>query len=107
MCPFHADISFTAVCLRGTGHDSHIACGNLIFDRLAMGTRKNLSSCQKQKSTYSQYVSLRQRLDDLGYHSFLSNDSIPLVEKLVADLEHYKEQCAAHGKSQRPAVKKV
>lgn len=72
-----------------------------------MGTRRNLPSCQKQKSTYSQYVSLRQRLDDLGYHSFLSNDSIPLVEKLVADLEHYKELCTAQGKPNKSTVKKV
>lgn len=107
VCPFHAHISFTAKCFLGVSRNSLIACWNLIFDRVTMGTRRNLSSCHKQKSTYSQYVSLRQRLDDLGYHSFLSNDSISLVEKLVADLEHYKELCTVQGKSHKSTVKKV
>lgn len=55
-----------------------------------MGTHGGTIS--QRKASYSQYVSVRQRLDDLGYTGVLSNDSVPLVEKLLEDLVRYKEQ---------------
>lgn len=42
-------------------------------------------------SSYSQYVIVRQRLDDLGYNSYLSNDSVQLVEKLLNDLVRFRD----------------
>ena len=57
-----------------------------------MGTHGPHSTL-RSKPSLSQYVSVRQRLDELGYNSYLSNDSVPLVDKLLTDLIHYKELC--------------
>jgi len=57
-----------------------------------MGTRKD-SLNPRLKSSYSQYISVRQKLDDLGYDSFLSNESVALVDKLLCDLLHWKRSC--------------
>lgn len=64
-----------------------------------MGTQSNPPSNLRSKPSFSQYVSVRQRLDDLGYNCYLSNDSVPLVDKLLNDLIHYKEQCLGIQKS--------
>lgn len=64
-----------------------------------MGTQRNPPSNLRSKPSFSQYVSVRQRLDDLGYNCYLSNDSVPLVDKLLSDLLHYKEQCSGNQKS--------
>lgn len=58
-----------------------------------MGTRKD-SLNPKLKSSYSHYISVRQKLDDLGYDHFLSNDSVALVDKLLSDLLHWKRNSA-------------
>ena len=56
-----------------------------------MGTYNNPAK-RKPVASCSQYVSVRQRLDDLGYTGFLANDSVPLVERLLNDLIRSKEQ---------------
>lgn len=58
-----------------------------------MGTR-NDSQNPILKSSYSHYISVRQKLDDLGYDNFLSNESVTLVDRLLCDLLHWKRGCA-------------
>ena len=58
----------------------------------------------KAKTSQTLYVSLRQKLDDLGYNLFLSNDSTPLVEKIVADLVNAKETCDRIAKENQQLV---
>ena len=58
-----------------------------------MGTRKD-SQNPILKSSYSHYISVRQKLDDLGYDNFLSNESVTLVDRLLCDLLHWKRGCA-------------
>ena len=47
---------------------------------------------KRKPNSCSQYVSVRQRLDDLGYTGFLANDSVPLVDRLLSDLIRSKEE---------------
>jgi hypothetical protein len=56
-----------------------------------MGTYNNPAK-RKPVASCSQYVSVRQRLDDLGYTGYLANDSVPLVDRLLHDLIRSKEQ---------------
>ena len=56
-----------------------------------MGTYNNPAK-RKPVASCSQYVSVRQRLDDLGYTGYLANDSVPLVDRLLNDLIRGKEQ---------------
>lgn len=39
----------------------------------------------------AKFVSLRKRLDQLGYRQSLSVDSVPLAERLLGDLLHTTE----------------
>ena len=73
-----------------------------------MGT-KNDSLNPRVKSSYSQYISVRQKLDDLGYNKFLSNDSVDLVDRLLNDLLLTKKRCGeiAQSKEQAERWKKV
>jgi hypothetical protein len=43
----------------------------------------------------AKFVSLRKRLDQLGYRQSLSLDSLPLVEKLFGDLLHTTDSLKA------------
>lgn len=56
-----------------------------------MGTYNNPAK-RKPVASCSQYVSVRQRLDDLGYTAYLANDAVPLVDQLLNDLLRSKEQ---------------
>lgn len=71
-----------------------------------MGTQSHPPSNLRSKTSYSLYVSLRHQLDDLGYNNYLSNDTVPLVDKLVKDLLRYKRLCTANPNSQ-PSARKV
>ncbi|XP_032794482.2 centrosomal protein of 135 kDa isoform X1 [Daphnia magna] len=70
-----------------------------------MGTQSHPPSNLRSKTSYSLYVSLRHQLDDLGYNNYLSNDTVPLVDKLVKDLLCYKQLCTANPNSQPSARK--
>jgi len=67
-----------------------------------MGT-KNDSLNPRVKSSYSQYISVRQKLDDLGYNKFLSNDSVDLVDRLLNDLLLTKKRCGEIAQSKEQA----
>ena len=43
----------------------------------------------------AKFVSLRKRLDQLGYRQSLSVDSLPLVEKIFGDLLHTTDSLKA------------
>lgn len=43
------------------------------------------------KMSEAKFVSLRKRLDQLGYRQSLSVDSVPLAERLLGDLLHTTE----------------
>lgn len=67
-------------------------CGKGYYGKsVTMGTQHNGLPTRPNKSSYSQYVIVRQQLDDLGYNAYLSNESVPLVERLVRDLIRCKE----------------
>jgi hypothetical protein len=85
--------------------NSFIACLVRIFSIVTMGTQNNPPSNLRSKSSFSQYVSLRQQLDDLGYNNYLSNESVPLVDKLLRDLLQYKELCMGSQKHHQTARK--
>ena len=85
--------------------NSCIACWVRIFSIVTMGTQNNPPSNLRSKSSFSLYVSLRQQLDDLGYNNYLSNDSVPLVDKLLRDLLQYKELCMGSQKHYQTARK--
>ncbi|KAI9560410.1 hypothetical protein GHT06_014427 [Daphnia sinensis] len=70
-----------------------------------MGTQSHPPSNLRSKTSYSLYVSLRHQLDDLGYNNYLSNDSVPLVDKLVKDLLHYKRLTSENQSSHQSARK--
>ena len=58
----------------------------------------------------AKFVSLRKRLDQLGYRQSLSVDSVPLAERILGDLLHTTEslkdvrlQLSKHQKQKVPA----
>ena len=63
---------------------------------VVMATKTNKTAQLKSsKASQTLYISLRQKLDDLGYNQLLSNDSAPLVERLLNDLLRARDSYSA------------
>ena len=63
---------------------------------LGIGSNDKIMDSTLQNTTTSsiaeqKYISLRKRLDQLGYRQTLGIESLPLIEKLFNDLIHTTE----------------